>query len=159
MNGLEKEYTTAHFGGQKEMKHGAIILEFPRVHDMRGNLSFIENGNHVPFQISRVYWVYDVPGGEVRGGHAHRQLEEIIIALSGSFDVAVDDGSGAEQLFHLNRSYRGLYVPRLHWRQLRHFSTNAVALILASLPFDESDYLYNYNEFMSHIHAQTHDRA
>jgi hypothetical protein len=141
------------------MMNGAHILEFSRVHDIRGNLSFLENGPHLPFGIARVYWVYDVPGGEVRGGHAYRKLEEVIIALSGSFDVAVDDGGGAEQVYHLNRSYKGLYVPHLHWRQLRHFSTNAVALVLASRPYEEQDYIYEYQEFLNHVHAYEHDRA
>ncbi len=145
--------------GWTAVAEGARIIEFPRVHDVRGNLSFIENARHFPFAIARVYWVYDVPGGEVRGGHAYRSLQEVMIALSGSLDVAVDSGDGAEQVFHLNRSYRGLYVPQLHWRQMRHFSTNAVALVVASLPYDEDDYIYNYDDFMRTIHAKDHDRA
>lgn len=124
------------------------IIDFPRINDPRGNLTFVEGVRHIPFKIQRAYWIYDVPGGEVRGGHAYKELEEVIIALSGSFDVAVDDGSGAEQVYHLNRSYKGLYIPKLIWRQLRHFSTNSVALILASLPYSRDDYLYEYNEFM-----------
>jgi dTDP-4-dehydrorhamnose 3,5-epimerase-like enzyme len=137
--------------GPESLRNGVRWLEFPVVHDERGNLSFIEGGRHVPFPIARVYWIYDVPGGEVRGGHAFRQLDEVIIAISGSFDVAVDTGDGYEQLYHLNRSYRGVYVPRMTWRQLRHFSTNAVALILASEPFDPDDYIYEYNEFMKKV--------
>lgn len=125
----------------------AKLKYFPKIFDNRGNLSFIENMNHIPFEIKRVYWIYDVPGGEVRGGHAYKELEEVIIALSGSFDVALDEGSGREQVFHLNRSYEGLYIPKLTWRQLRHFSTNAVALILASRPYEEDDYIYDYKEF------------
>ena len=125
----------------------AHLIQFPRILDHRGNLSFIENKNHIPFIINRVYWIYDVPGGEVRGGHAYKLLEEVIIALSGSFDVAVDDGSYKEQVYHLNRSYEGLYVRGLSWRQLRYFSTNAVALILASRPYEPDDYIYDYNEF------------
>jgi len=124
------------------------LIDLPIVADPRGNLTFVEEFHHIPFKISRVYWIYDVPGGEVRGGHAYRNLEEVIIALSGSFDVAVDDGSGAEQIYHLNRSYKGLYVPKMTWRQLRHFSTNSVAFILASLPYNAEDYIYDYNEFM-----------
>ena len=124
-----------------------ITLEFPRIDDKRGNLSFIESSNHIPFEIARAYWIYDVPGGEVRGGHAYQELAEVIIALSGSFNVAVDDGGRAEQIFHLNRSYEGLYIPRMTWRQLRHFSTNSAALILASRPYEPDDYIHDYNEF------------
>ena len=123
------------------------ILEFPRLNDHRGNLSFIENNTHIPFKIARSYWIYDVPVGEVRDGHSYRKLEEAIIALTGSFDVTMDDGSGIEEVFHLNRSYEGLYVPKMTWRQLRNFSLNAVALILASRPYDIDDYIYDYNEF------------
>jgi len=123
------------------------MIRFPKILDNRGNLSFIEEESHIPFKINRVYWIYDVPGGEVRGGHAYKVLEEVIIALSGSFDVAVDHGSGREQVFHLNRSYEGLYLPGMSWRQLRDFSTNAVALILASRPYEQDDYIYNFKEF------------
>ncbi len=124
------------------------IISFPKILDDRGNLSFIENDTHIPFEIERAYWIYDVPGGEVRGGHAYKELQEVIIALSGSFDVAIDDGKGREQVYNLNRSYEGLYVPGMTWRQIRHFSTNSVALILASLPYKEKDYIYNYNEYI-----------
>ena len=124
------------------------IIDLPKIADPRGNLTFIEELVHIPFKIERAYWIYDVPGGEVRGGHAYRNLEEVIVALSGSFDVAVDDGSGAEQIYHLNRSYKGLYIPKMTWRQLRHFSTNAVAFILASMPYAQDDYIYDYKEFM-----------
>lgn len=127
------------------------IIDFPKIADPRGNLTFIEESRHIPFKIARSYWIYDVPGGEVRGGHAYNKLEEIIIALSGSFDIAVDDGLGSEQVYHLNRSYRGLYVPNMTWRQLRHFSTNSVAFILASLPYSAEDYIYDYKEFMGMI--------
>ena len=130
------------------------IIEFPKIEDNRGNLSFLESQIHIPFEIARAYWIYDVPGGEVRGGHAYKELEEVIIALSGSFDVALDDGRGAEQIYHLNRSYRGLFVPQMIWRQLRHFSTNSVALIVASLPYNVDYYIYNYNEFLSQINAK-----
>lgn len=131
-----------------------MTIEFPRIEDERGNLSFIENTNHIPFEIARTYWIYDVPGGEVRGGHAYRELEEVIIALSGSFSVAVDDGVRAEQVFHLNRSYEGLYIPKMVWRQLRHFSTNSTALILASRPYEPNDYIHDYNAF----HRLTHEK-
>ena len=127
------------------------VIQFPKILDKRGNLSFIQNFDQTPFVIKRVYWIYDVPGGEIRGGHAYKELEEVIIALSGSFDVAVDDGSGHEQVYNLNRSYEGLYVPGMTWRQLRHFSTNAVALILASRKFEEDDYIYEYNTFHRYI--------
>ncbi len=125
-----------------------MITDLPKIQDPRGNLTFLESKRHIPFVIQRVYWIYDVPGGETRGGHAYNNLEEFIIALSGSFDVAVDNGSGSEQIHHLNRSYHGLYIPRLTWRQMRHFSTNSVALILASLPYSEDDYIYSYNDFL-----------
>ena len=123
------------------------MIKFSKILDSRGNLSFIENIEHIPFIIKRVYWIYDVPGGEIRGGHAYKKLEEVIIALSGSFDVVIDDGSGREHRYHLNRAYEGLYVPGMTWRQLRHFSTNSVALILASRPYEENDYIHDYNEF------------
>jgi hypothetical protein len=136
------------------MNRSEKIIKFPIIHDRRGNLSFLESQVHVPFKIARVYWIYDVPGGEVRGGHAYKVLEEVIIALSGSFDVAIDNGTGAERIYHLNRSYNGLYVPNMLWRQLRHFSTNSVAFIIASLPYDQDDYIYNYNEFLHQVNKQ-----
>jgi len=124
------------------------LLKFPRLPDDRGNLTFLQNYDQVPFEIKRVYWLYDIPGGEVRGGHAYRELIEVVIALSGSFDVAIDDGHGTERLVHLNRSYEGIVIPGMTWRQLRHFSTNSVALILASRDFDESDYIYSYSKYV-----------
>ena len=127
------------------------MISFPKILDHRGNLTFIENKEHIPFKIKRVYWIYDVPGGEVRGGHAYKKLEEIIIALSGSFEIEFDDGLGGKYTYTLNRSYNGLYVPGMTWRELRHFSTNAVALILASRDYDESDYIRNYDEFQKII--------
>lgn len=123
------------------------VIEFPKIQDPRGNLTFLEGKRHVPFEIKRSYWIYDVPGGEARGGHAYKRLEEVFIALSGSFDVFVDDGE-RKGSFHLNRSYHGLYVPRLLWRHLGNFSTNAVCLILASLPYSRDDYLYDRQEFV-----------
>lgn len=122
------------------------IIDLPKIIDPRGNLSFIEGGRHVPFVIRRVYWIYDVPGGQTRGGHAYRKNEEFIVALSGSFDVALDDGK-ERKVFSLNRSYYGLYVPRGIWRQMENFSTNALALVLSSTPFDRNDYIYDYDEF------------
>jgi mannose-6-phosphate isomerase-like protein (cupin superfamily) len=122
------------------------IIQLPRVEDVRGNLSFVEARRHIPFAIRRVYWVYDVPGGATRDGHAYRTLEEFVIAVSGSFDVVIDDGK-EEQIVQLNRSYVGLYVPPMVWRRLENFSSNSVALILASQPFSEEDYLREYQDF------------
>jgi len=131
------------------------ILDFPKISDPRGNLTFLEGLRHVPFKIRRAYWIYDVPGGEVRGGHAYKKLEEVVISLSGSFDVIVDYGQRT-QLFSLNRSYYGLYIPNLCWRQFVHFSTNAVALVAASEPFAENDYILNFEEYVklrNHVHT------
>jgi hypothetical protein len=122
------------------------MVDLPRIRDPRGTLTYVEGNRHIPFSIARAYWVYDVPGGEVRGGHAYVELQEFFVALSGSFDVVVDDGMEAAR-FTLNRSYKGLHVPRLVWRQLESFSTNAVCLILASRHYDEADYLRDRQEF------------
>ncbi len=122
------------------------VIELPRFLDPRGNLTYVEGDVHIPFPIRRAYWIYDVPGGERRGGHGYRELEEFIVALSGSFDVVVDDAT-APRTFNLNRSYLGLYVPRRWWRSLENFSTNAVCLILASRGYDEADYIRNRAEF------------
>ncbi|MBR5175314.1 MAG: WxcM-like domain-containing protein [Bacteroidales bacterium] len=124
----------------------ARIINLPKNGDRRGNLSVIEQMNQIPFKIERVFWVYDVPGGETRGGHAYRKSEEFIVALSGSFDVIVDDGK-EKRVFPLNRSYYGLYVPKLMWRELVNFSTNSLALVLSSTPYDEADYIRDYEEF------------
>lgn len=123
------------------------IIQLPKVQDARGNLSFIEEENHIPFEIKRAFWIYDVPGGEERGGHAYRENEEFIVALSGSFDVVLDDGKGNVQSFHLNRSYYGLYVPKMVWRQMTNFSTNSLAMVLASHPYDAEDYIRDYKQF------------
>lgn len=122
------------------------IINLPKIGDKRGNLSLIEEENHIPFKIARTYWIYDVPGGEKRGGHAYRENQEFIVALSGSFDVVLDDGR-EKKVFSLNRSYYGLYVPKGWWRQMENFSTNALALVLASTPYTKEDYIYNYEEF------------
>ena len=122
------------------------IIQLPKIIDYRGNLSFIEADRHIPFEIIRSYWIYDVPGGEKRGGHAYKSNQEFIVALSGSFDVILNDGRG-KKTFTLNRSYYGLYVPNMMWRQLENFSTNSLALILASTNFDINDYIYDYEEF------------
>lgn len=119
----------------------AAIIELPKILDERGNLSFIEECRHIPFKIARAYWIYDVPGGEGRDGHAFRRNEELIVALSGSFDVIVD---GSER-FSLNRSYYGLYIPAGTWRELVNFSTNSLALVLASEPYDKDDYVYEHD--------------
>lgn len=125
----------------------AKIINLPKFLDARGNLSFVEQENHIPFEIKRTYWLYDVPGGEARGGHAYRENQEFIVALSGSFDVVLDDGT-QKQTFTLNRSYYGLYVPKGIWREMENFSTNALALILSSTEFNEDDYVRDYEEFL-----------
>lgn len=124
----------------------AIITHLPKIIDSRGNLSIIEEFRDVPFKIERTYWIYDVPGGETRGGHAYRENQEFIVALSGSFDVVLDDGK-EQKVFSLNRSYYGLYVPKGMWRQMRNFSTNSLALVLSSTQYSEEDYIRNYEEF------------
>ena len=123
------------------------IIDLPKILDERGNLSFAEQYNHVPFEIKRTYWLYDVPGGECRGGHAYRENQEFIIALSGSFDVVIDDGR-EKRSFTLNRSYYGLYVPQGLWREMENFSTNSLALEFASIHFDDNDYIFDYEEFV-----------
>lgn len=122
------------------------IIQLPRVLDNRGNLSFVEQGRHIPFSIRRSYWIYDVPGGEGRGGHAFRRAQELIIALSGSFDVCLTDGVDS-MTFYLNRSYYGLYVPAGWWRTIENFSTNSFALILTSTDYDAEDYIRNFEHF------------
>ncbi|MDP2270212.1 MAG: WxcM-like domain-containing protein [Archangium sp.] len=126
---------------------GCRLIELPRINDPRGNLTFIEGTVHVPFDIKRVYYLYDVPGGESRGGHAHRELEQLIVAMSGSFDVIVDDGS-ARKTFTLNRSYVGLYMPTMVWRELVNFSSGAVCTVMASHRYDEADYYRDYDAFV-----------
>ena len=125
----------------------AEIIQFPKFEDPRGNLSFIEEFKHIPFSIERCYWIYDVPGGQVRGGHAFKAQQEVIVALSGSFDVVVDDGQ-VKQLFSLNRSYYGLYIPAGLWRQMHNFSTNSLAIVLSSTKYDEMDYIHDYSMFL-----------
>lgn len=123
------------------------LVELPKISDPRGNLTFIEGNNHIPFDIQRVYYLYDVPGGAERGGHAHKQLSQLIIAMSGSFDVILDDGVEKKR-FHLNRSYQGLYVCPMIWRELDNFSSGSVCMVLASNRYDETDYFREYSEFM-----------
>lgn len=123
------------------------IIDFPKITDPRGNLTFIEGSNHIPFDIQRVYYLYDVPGGAERGGHAHKGLHQLIIAMSGSFDVILDDGKDKKRI-HLNRSYNGLYICPMMWRELDNFSSGSVCMVLASNKYDEEDYYRNYEDFM-----------
>jgi dTDP-4-dehydrorhamnose 3,5-epimerase-like enzyme len=126
------------------------IIDLPRILDPRGNLTFIEGGNHVPFDIKRVYYLYDVPGGAHRGGHAHRELHQLIIAMSGSFDILLDDGRTRFK-YHLNRSYYGLYIPPMMWREIDNFSSGSVCMVLASAPYEEADYYRDYPEFQQDV--------
>jgi len=127
-------------------------IELPKISDPRGNLTFIESGRHVPFEIKRVYYLYDVPGGATRAGHGHKTLKQLIIAMSGSFDVELDDGR-AKKTYHLNRSYSGLYIPPMVWRDIGNFSSGSVCLVLASEFFDESDYYRTYHDFLEAARA------
>jgi dTDP-4-dehydrorhamnose 3,5-epimerase-like enzyme len=122
------------------------IINLPKILDNRGNLTFIEGKKHIPFEIKRAYWIYDVPGGEKRGGHAYKTLREFVIALSGSFDVVLDDGR-EKKVYSLNRSYYGIFIPEMIWREINNFSTNALCLVLASDFYKEEDYIRNYNKF------------
>ncbi len=123
------------------------IIELPKIHDVRGNLTFVESSRHVPFEIKRVYYLYDVPGGASRAAHGHKALHQLMIAMSGSFDVTVDDGE-KKRMFHLNRSYYGLYIPPMIWRDLDNFSSGAVCMVLASDYYDEDDYFRDRNDFI-----------
>lgn len=125
----------------------AQIIDLPKILDPRGNLSFIESENHVPFEIKRTYWIYDVPGGETRGGHAFKEQKELIIVLSGSLDVIIYDGL-KESKFSLNRSYYGLYIPNNLWRHMENFATNTLALVVSSTSFEENDYIRDKDEFI-----------
>ena len=124
------------------------IIDLPAIHDPRGNLTYIESTRHVPFEIKRVYYLYDVPGGAERGGHAHKNLEQLIIAMSGSFDILLDDGK-EKRCIHMNRSYYGLYVCSMIWREINNFSSGAVCMCLASDYYDETDYYRDYNKFLA----------
>lgn len=124
----------------------ARIIELPKIYDPRGNLTFVEGGRHIPFDIKRVYYLYDVPGGESRAGHAHKTLEQLMIAISGSFDITIDDGT-VRRKYHLNRSYVGLYIPNMLWREIDNFSSGAVCLVLASSHYAEADYFREYEDF------------
>ena len=129
---------------------GVELIELPKILDKRGNLSFFENSNQIPFDIKRTYWIYDVPGGELRGSHAFKKSHELIVALSGSFDIVLHDGN-KEKKYSLNRSYYGLYVPNLLWRRLENFSTNSLALIVSSISYDGADYIRDFEEFKTII--------
>jgi len=131
---------------------GTQIINLPKILDERGNLSFFQNEDHLPFSIQRVYWIYDVPGGETRGGHAYREMQELIIALSGSFDVVLFDGK-EEKKFTLNRSYYGLYVPKMIWRSMENFSTNALAFVASDSLYDAHDYIREKDLFVDEVNA------
>lgn len=133
------------------------IIELPKICDPRGNLSFIEGNNHLPFKIERSYWIYDVPGGKTRSGHAFRTQEEFIVALSGSFDVVLNDGKGDEKTFHMARSYYGLYVPPMTWRKIVNFSTNSVAMVLSSTKYDALDYIEDFEQFKTAVNNENND--
>ncbi|MCH7534803.1 MAG: WxcM-like domain-containing protein [Bacteroidetes bacterium] len=128
------------------------IIELPRILDQRGNLSFAETGDHVPFDIKRVYWIYDVPGGEHRGSHAFKENNELIIALSGSFDIVLNDGK-KEFRYALNRSYYGLLVPKMYWREMNNFSTNSLALVLSSIHYNANDYIRDFEMFKQMVNG------
>ncbi|MCH5227061.1 MAG: WxcM-like domain-containing protein [Muribaculaceae bacterium] len=132
------------------MKDHPRIIDLPIFKDSRGNLTFIEEGQHLPFLLKRAYWIYDVPGGEARGGHAFFENEEVIIALSGSFDVITYQGN-EKKIFSLNRSYYGLYVPKGTWREMNNFSTNALAFILASSPYNPQDYIREFKDYLNYF--------
>jgi dTDP-4-dehydrorhamnose 3,5-epimerase-like enzyme len=130
------------------------IIELPKIADPRGNLTFVESQNHIPFKINRVYYTYDVPGGAERGGHAHKELKQLIIAMSGSFDITLDDGF-EKKTFHLNRSYFGLYVPTMVWREIDNFSSGSVCMVLASEFYSEADYYREYEDFLKAVRGNT----
>lgn len=126
------------------------LIELPKILDERGNLTFVEQFKHIPFEIKRVYWIYDVPGGQMRGGHAFKQQHEFVVALSGSFDVVVNDGKQS-RTYHLNRSYFGIYVPSGLWRHMENFSTNSISLVLSSTHYTEDDYIRDYSNFQTYL--------
>lgn len=132
------------------------LVDLPIIQDPRGNLTFIEGGNHIPFDIKRVYYLYDVPGGAERGGHGHKALHQLVIAMSGSFDINLDDGLGNKLKFHLNRSYFGLYICPMMWRDIDNFSSGGVCMVLASDYYDEADYFRDYNSFVFAAHQTRH---
>lgn len=131
-----------------------ILIDFPKIQDPRGNLTFLQYPNQIPFEIQRTFWTYDVPGGEIRGGHAYYEQKEIIVALSGSFDVVITNGDGSTEKFSLNRSYYGLYVPAKTWRHIENFSTNSLALHVSSEFFSKEDYIRDFDELKRVIDAE-----
>lgn len=130
------------------------LIELPKIADPRGNLTFVEGGNHIPFDIKRVYYLYDVPGGSDRGSHAHKNLHQFVVAMSGSFDIVLDDGD-RQRRFHLNRSYYGLYICPMMWRTLDNFSSGGVCMVLASAPYDADDYIRDHDEFLARVRQNT----
>jgi hypothetical protein len=130
------------------------LIDLPKIIDKRGNLSFIEGYNHIPFNILRTYWIYDVPSGESRGGHAYKDNEEFVVALSGSFEIILNNGI-ENKVYKLNRSYFGLYIPKMYWREMQNFSTNSLALILSSTEFSNSDYIREYQLFIDQLKRET----
>ena len=136
----------------KDIK-GYKVIDLPKVADPRGNLTFIESNRHVPFEIKRAFYLYDVPGGAWRGGHAHKEMQQLMVAISGSFDIVLDDGDAKERL-HLNRSYHGLYIRPMVWREMNNFSSNSVCLVLASTLYDETDYYYDYDAFLQALRGE-----
>ena len=151
---MELPKITGTKGGLALLQKGGLskckIIELPKITDTKGNLTFIEGNVHLPFAIKRVYYTYDVPGGETRGGHAHKNLQQLIIAMSGSFDVILDDGYG-EKKFHLSRAYYGLYIPPMTWRVLENFSSGSVCLVLVSELYDKEDYIRDYETFQKTV--------
>ena len=126
------------------------IINLPKISDLNGNLTFVESFRHIPFDIKRIYYLYDIPGGSFRGSHAHKNLHQFIIAMSGSFDIEIDDGN-TKKIFHLNRSYYGLYVPPMMWRLLNNFSSGVVCMVIASETYDEDDYFRYYDDFITEV--------
>jgi dTDP-4-dehydrorhamnose 3,5-epimerase-like enzyme len=132
------------------------LIELPKISDPRGNLTFVEGGNHIPFDIKRVYYLYDVPGGSDRGAHAHKNLHQFVIAMSGSFDIVLDDGN-RQHRFHLNRSYYGLYICPMMWRTLDNFSSGSVCMVLASAPYNADDYIRDHDEFVARARSSVYE--
>ena len=128
--------------------HNCKLIELPRMRDRRGSLTYIYNREHIPFDIARTYYLYDVPGGATRGGHAHKELQQLIVSVMGAFDVVLDDGQ-QKKTVRLNRAYNGLYIPRMIWRELENFSSGGICLVLASMPYGENDYIRDYDSFLS----------
>lgn len=148
MNHAILYFKTMNFSIINSNLYDVKMISLPKIEDPRGNLSFIEEEKHIPFKIKRAYWIYDVPGGEMRGGHAFKEQQEFIVALSGSFDVVVDDGK-ERKIYSLNRSFYGLYLPAGLWRQMENFSTNSLAIVLSSTHFADADYIREYQDFQN----------